>query len=212
MPHRINRRQFLKATAAVAAITILPSASARSYAANDAVAVGIIGVGNQGRENRLWLARDGAIIAALCDIDKNAIAKALKDHPDAKTYTDFRKMLEAEKGIDGVMVSTADHTHAVASIMAMRLGKGACTEKPLCHSIYEARLLAAEAKKNKVATQLDNENHSAEGLRKCVEWVRGGVIGPVREVHIWTDRPIWPQGIAQRPPAKSVPDYLDWDL
>jgi predicted dehydrogenase len=213
MPQRLRRREFLQATAAAAAaFVILPSTSARTYAANDTVGVGIIGVGGQGKVNRLWLKNDGAAILALCDVDKSRAEEGLKDHADAKIYADFRKMLEAEKGLDGVMISTADHTHAVASIMAMRLGIAACTEKPLCHSIAEARLLAEVARQTKVATQLDNENHAVEGLRKIVDWVQADVIGDVREVHIWTDRPIWPQGLKERPPTKPVPANVDWDL
>jgi predicted dehydrogenase len=220
MSTNITRRGFLKSAAVAAGITIVPSRLlcgaparvGRTYAANEKVNVGIIGAGGQGAVNRKWLQNDGANIVALCDVDGKRVEAAAKDHPGAKTWADFRKMLDEQKEIDGVMVSTADHTHAVASMMAMKLGKGVCTEKPLTHSVYEARALAEAARKYKVATQLDNENHSADGLRMLVEWVRAGAIGKVTEVHIWTDRPIWPQGIAQRPPTKPVPANLDWDL
>ena len=212
MPYRFNRRDFLKATAAATTLTVLGAGSAAAYAANEKVNVACVGVGNQGKVNRLWLAKDGANIVALCDIDKKAIDEAVKDHAGAKTWTDFRKMLQEQKDIDGVMVSTADHTHAVISMMAIQLGKGVCTEKPLTHSVWEARALGEAARKYKVATQMDNENHSVEGLHKVVEWVQAGVIGTVREVHIWTDRPIWPQGVKQRPASQPAPAHVDWDL
>ena len=212
MTHAMSRRKFLKTTAAASAFTLLAARSSVTYAVNETVNVGIVGVGGQGGANRNWLKKDGANIVALCDVDRDRCEAGLKDHPGAKTYTDFRKMLETQKEIDGVMVSTADHTHAVISMTAMRLGKGVCTEKPLTHSIWEARMLAEAARKYKVATQHDNENHAETGVRRLVEYVQAGAIGAVKEVHIWSDRPIWPQGIAQRPPTKPVPPNLDWDL
>jgi predicted dehydrogenase len=212
VPQSVTRRTFLKSTAAVAGLTLVGSRSSVAYAVNETVNVGIVGAGGQGGVNRNWLKRDGANIVALCDVDRGSLDKALKDHPGAKTYVDFRKMLETQKEIDGVMVSTADHTHAVISMTAMKLGKGVCTEKPLTHSIYEARMLAEGARKYKVATQHDNENHAETGVRRLVEYVRAGAIGAIKEVHIWSDRPIWPQGIAQRPASKPVPATLEWDL
>ena len=209
---RITRRELLKSTAAAAALTIVASRSSMTYAANDTVNVGIVGAGGQGGVNRKWLKGDGANIVALCDVDSKAVEKALPDHPGAKTYSDFRKMLETQKEIDGIMVSTADHTHAVISMTAMKLGKGVCTEKPLTHSIWEARQLAEAARKYKVATQHDNENHAESGVRRLVEAVQAGAVGTVKEVYIWSDRPIWPQGIAKRPPSKPVPANLNWDV
>ncbi len=220
MAHRITRRTFLKtAAAAGATLTILPSGLARTYRANYKVNLGIIGVGGMGGGNRNRLkqiSKDpiGANnIVALCDVDRNRLAQSAGDHPGAKTYVDFRKMLtEMHKAIDAVCVSTPDHTHFPASMLAMKLGMGVDTEKPLTHSVWEARQMGLAAAKYQVATQLDNENHSNSGLRRVVEWVRAGVIGKVREVHIFTNRPIWPQGIAKRPPTEPVPKQLDWDL
>jgi predicted dehydrogenase len=211
---RISRRAFLKAgAAAAAAVTLVPALAARTYAANDSVNLGIIGVGGMGQGNREWFKRIGGNkIVALCDIEQARLDGALTDHPGAKTWFDYRKMLEEQKEIDAVMVSTPDHHHYPASMMAMQLGKGVDTEKPLTHSVWEARQLALGAAKYKVATQMDNEGHATEGLRKCVEWVQSGAIGPVKEAHIWTDRPIWPQGIPKRPPTKPVPPGVDWDL
>ena len=209
---RITRRELLKSSAAAAALTIVASRSSMAYAANDTVNVGIVGAGGQGGVNRKWLKGDGANIVALCDVDSRAVEKALPDHPGAKTYSDFRKMLETQKEIDGIMVSTADHCHAVISMTAMKLGKGVCTEKPLTHSIWEARQLAEAARKYKVATQHDNENHAESGVRRLVEAVQAGAIGTVKEVYIWSDRPIWPQGVTKRPPTKPVPATLNWDV
>jgi predicted dehydrogenase len=204
----LSRRAFLGTGAAA----FLASRSSRSYAANDAVNVAIVGTGGMGAGNRKELAGIGAAIVALCDADRARAEAALKDHPGARIWTDFRKMLLEQKDIDAVMVSTPDHLHAPASMMAMKLGKAVDTEKPLTHSVYEARALAEAARKHKVATQMDNEGHASNEVRQCAEWLQAGVIGPVREAHIWTDRPIWPQGIPKRPASKPVPASLDWDL
>ena len=220
MTHRITRRTFLKSAAAAGAtLTILPSGLAAVYRANYKVNLGIIGVGGMGGGNRNHFKKIGEEpigannIVALCDVDRDRLAQAAADHPGAKTYVDFRKMLtEMHKAIDAVCVSTPDHSHFPASMLAMKLGMGVDTEKPLTHSLWEARQMGLAAAKYGVATQLDNENHSNPGLRSLVEWVRAGVIGKVREVHIWSDRPIWPQGIKERPPTEPVPKNLEWDL
>ena len=213
MSDRISRRKLLKAAGAATAITLLPEGLARGYAANETVNLGIIGTGGMGRGNRLWFKRIGGNnIVALGDVDHKRLEGSLKDHPGAKTYVDYRKMLDEQKNIDAVMVSTPDHHHFPASMLAIKLGKGVCTEKPLTHSVWEARQLALAAAQYKVATQMDNEAHASEGLRRCVEWIQSGAIGKVREVHIWTDRPIWPQGIKERPPVKPAPQGLEWDL
>lgn len=147
-----------------------------------------------------------------CDVDKGRWDKIAKWAPDAKSYTDWRKMLEAhEKEIDAVVVTTPDHSHACASAVALNMGKHVYTEKPLTWSIGEARALAELAAAKKVATQMGNMGHANEGNRRVVEAVRGGVIGDIVEIHTWTNRPVWPQGIAQRPPTKPVPPNLDWD-
>jgi len=212
MTGQLNRRQFLKAAGATAAFTIIPGGLVRGFAANNKVNVACIGVSGMGGGNRQWLARIGANIVALCDVDSKSVEGALKEHPQAKTWADFREMLEKQKEIDAVMVSTPDHIHYPASMLAMKLGKHVCTEKPMAHSVWEARQMALAAKKYKVATQHDHENHAVDGLRTLVEWVKSGAIGKVTEVHIWSDRPIWPQGITKRPASKPVPPTLNWDL
>jgi hypothetical protein len=157
-------------------------------------------------------------------VDSERAADTFDQFPNARKFRDFRVMFDkmAEE-IDAVIVATPDHTHAVATMEAMRRGKHVYTEKPLTHSIWEARQLTEAARNYGVATQMGNQGHSSEGARQTVEWIQAGVIGEVREVHCWSDRPIrgtrfegrmyWPQGVSERPPDRPpVPDTLDWDL
>jgi len=156
-----------------------------------------------------------ANMVALCDVDDRRAAGIYKNAPNTPKYRDFRIMLEKEeKNIDGVIVGTPDHTHAVAAMMAMKMGKHVFVQKPLTHSIYEARMLTEAARKYKVATQMGNQGHSTNGTRLTIEWVADGAIGPIREVHCWTDRPSghWPQGIDRPAETVPVPVELDWDL
>jgi predicted dehydrogenase len=182
------------------------------FGANERLNVACIGVGGKGAGEVRDIAETGSNIVALCDVDEERGARMFKQFPMAKRYNDFRVMLEQQKDIDAVTVSTPDHTHAPASVMAMKLGKHVYCQKPLTHSIYEARVMAETAAKTKVATQMGNQAHAGEPIRRGVELVRAGVIGPVHEVHTWTNRPIWPQGIAGRLPPQPVPPTLDWDL
>jgi len=212
MKRRISRRSFLKSSAAVAATTIVPAGVARGYAANEKVNVAMIGVMGVAAGNRGAVAGAGGNIVALCDVASNSLQRAASQHPQAKTWSDYRKMLQEQKNIDAVMVSTPDHTHAPPSMMAIKLGKHVSTEKPLSHNVCEARALGEAAKKHKVVTQMDNEGHAGEAIRVTVEWLQSGAIGEVTEAHIWTNRPIWPQAIAKRPKPQPVPKNLDWDL
>jgi predicted dehydrogenase len=170
-----------------------------------------IGVGGRGANNVDACHMEN--IVALCDVDQNHAGKTFERYPQAGKYRDFRKMLEKEeKNIDAVTVSTPDHVHAAASMMAMKMGKHVYCEKPLTHSIYEARVLTEAARKYKVATQMGNGGRSGEGVRLICEWIWSGAIGLVREVHVWTNRPIWPQGIDRPKETSPVPPTLDWDL
>mgnify|MGYP000176877517 CR=1 FL=1 len=208
----LHRRDFLgRAGAGFAGIAILSSRSARTFAANDSVNMAIVGVGGQGAVNRGELKGLSSIVA-LCDVDTGRLEASRKDHPGAQAWTDYRKMLQEQKEIDAVMISTPDHLHAPCAMMAIKLGKAVDVEKPMTHNIHEARALAEAARTHRVATLMDNEGHASDDVRRCAEWLQAGVIGPVREAHIWTDRPIWPQGLAQRPPSKPVPKHLVWDL
>ncbi|MCZ6793100.1 MAG: Gfo/Idh/MocA family oxidoreductase [Planctomycetota bacterium] len=176
-----------------------------------------VGIGGMGAGNLMGLRSEN--IVALCDVDQKYAARSYHRFPGARRYVDFRVMLERQKDIDAVMVATPDHMHAPISMMAIRLGKHVYCEKPLTHTVYEARKLAEAAREHKVATQMGNRGQAREGVRRLCEWIWDGAIGPVREVHAWTDRPMkgiygqyWPQGVerpADRPP---VPSSIDWDL
>jgi predicted dehydrogenase len=210
----ISRRKFVAAAASSLAFTYIPK---RVWGANDRFYLAGIGVGGKGAGEVRDLTKAGAKFVALCDVDENRAGKTFQSFPDAKRYKDFRVMLQKEKGIDAVTVSTPDHTHAVASLMAMVLGKHVYCQKPLTHSIYEARVMAQAAGYYKVQTQMGNQAHAGEPIRRAVELVRSGIIGPVREVHAWTNRPIWPQGQRaleerKRLAGEPKPAYLDWDL
>jgi predicted dehydrogenase len=157
--------------------------------------------------------RKHANIYALCDVDTDYAGRIFKGYPKAKVYQDFRKMLDNEKEIDAVVIGSPDHTHAVMATWAMKMGKHVYCEKPLCKTIYEARKLAETAKKMNVVTQMGNQGHASEDARLINEWIADGAIGNVTEVHLSTNRPIWPQGDIERPQEiPSVPASLDWNL
>src|SRR3954452_25600670 len=184
--HRLNRRSFVRATAASAfAFTVI---SGRAWGANERVNLACIGIGGKGAGEVSDLSAAGANIVALCDLDRE------------------------DKAIDAVSVSTPDHTHCLASVLAMRQGKHVYCQKPLTRTIGEARLMTRVAREQKVATKMGNQAHAGEPIRRGVELIRAGLIGKVREVHCWTNRPIWPQGMTARPAPTPVPENLDWDL
>ncbi len=215
MRRPITRRAFLEQSAlagvgfwAAGGVTLADSKSP-----NEKLNIAIIGAGGQGGGNLGAVAGQGQNIVALCDVDEQRAGKAFETYPEAKKYRDFRKMLdEMQKTIDAVVVSTPDHCHAAASVMAMKLGKHVYCEKPLTWSVHEARVMRETAAKMKVATQMGNQGTSSAGLRRAVELIQAGAIGPVREAHIWTNRPIWPQGMARPTEAQPVPQTLAWDL
>ncbi len=176
------------------------------------VRVASIGCGGMGKNDVVGVERDGAVIAALCDVDARMGSEAFDWYPQVPHYTDFREMLDNETDIDAVMVSTPDHTHAPAALYAMAKGKHVYVQKPLTVTIYEARMLRAAARKHRVATQMGNQGHSADDVRALCEVIWAGVIGDIKEVHCWSDRPIWPQNLSGPWPAEPVPETLDWDL
>ena len=176
-----------------------------------------VGLGGQGTHDLSQLTSEN--IVALCDVDSAHAGGTFKKYPRAKLYTDFRKMLETQKDIDAVVVATPDHLHAPVSLAAIRLGKHVYCEKPLTHSVWEARQMAKAAREHKVATQMGNQGQASEETRLLCETVWDNAIGPVREAHIWTDRPsnglfaeYWPQGIERPKDCPAVPSTLDWDL
>jgi predicted dehydrogenase len=174
-----------------------------------------IGSGGQGGGDINNMAGLGANVVALCDVDHAHAAGTFKRYPKATVYKDFRRMLDKEeKNIDAVTVGTPDHIHAVASMDAIRRGKHVYCEKPLTHTIYEARQLTIAAEKHGVVTQMGNQGHATEGARLTNEWIQAGVIGEVREVHTWSDRAgkLWKQGIGRPTETPAVPATMDWDL
>ncbi len=169
------------------------------------VGLGVRGLGNMEK-------CEGAEIVALCDVDRSLAAVAFEAYPQAAKHKDFRRMLDKEKGIDAVVVSTPDHTHAAVAAEAMRRGKHVYVEPPLAHDVWEVRQLARLARETGVITQMGIERHSGAGIRRAVEMLWGGGLGPIQEVHCWTNRPQWPQGIERPQQPAPLPEGLDWDL
>jgi predicted dehydrogenase len=212
----VSRRFFLMSSTALLAAssstlarkTTLSRSGYKSL--NEKLNIAAIGAGGKGATDIDGCKSEN--IVALCDTDWQNAAKTFDKFPNAKRYKDFRVMLDKEKGIDAVTVSTPDHTHAVAAMAAMERGIHVYVQKPLTHDIFEARRLTVAARKYGVATQMGNQGHSGEGVRQLCEIIWSGAIGNVREVHAWTNRPIWPQGIAASLPQEPVPDTFDWDV
>ncbi len=174
--------------------------------------VACIGIAGKGQSDTLALANENVV--ALCDVhqDPKRLQKVLEAFPKAKFYTDYRKMLdEMDEQIDAVTVSTPDHTHFPAAMKAISMGKHAYVQKPLTRTIWEARQLTLAARRHGVATQMGNQHHASEGPRFLMEWLAAGAIGDVTEVHVWTNRPIWPQGIGRPEEKMGVPGALDWN-
>ncbi len=220
---KINRRKFMKLTSAsgISTFIIVPRhvlGGAGFTPPSDKLNIAGIGVGGRGADVLQELESENII--ALCDVDQTRAENTFLKYPKAIRYIDFRVMLEKEKSIDAVMVAPPDHTHAVAVISALNLGKHVYCEKPLTHTITEAREIAKAAKNSKVATQMGNQGMEFEGNRLINEWITAGVIGPVHEVHVWSDRPTrrgstdlwWPQGIDRPKATPPIPPTLDWDL
>jgi len=218
----MNRRTFIRNTAAaVPAFMIVPRhilGGPGFTPPSDRLNIAGIGFGGQGQWDLQEMESEN--IVALCDVDWDYAAKVFEKYPGAKRFKDFRVMLEKEKGIDAVAIATPDHTHAVACMAAIRHGKHVFCEKPLTHTVFEAREIAKAAAASKVATQMGNQGMAFEGNRLIKEWLADGAIGDVREVHVWSDRPThvgtkdlyWPQGISRPADTPPVPATLDWDL
>ena len=176
-----------------------------------------IGVGGQGGHDISQMTDEN--IVALCDVDTAHAGGTFRRHPGAKIHKDYRKMLEEQKDIDAVVIATPDHQHAIIAMTAIKMGKHVYCEKPLTHTVWEARQLARAAREHKVATQMGNQGQASEETRQLCELIWDNAIGPVREVHVWTDRPanglfneFWPQGVDRPMETRRVPDTLDWDL
>jgi len=210
----LSRRSFLGATAtATAALSFLPRhvlGESGIVSPSQKLNIAGVGIGGKGLDDLQNLASEN--IVALCDVDHNYAAPAFKKWPEAKRHRDFRKMLETQKDIDAVVIATPDHLHFPIAMWAIRHGKHVYCQKPLTHTLAETRALARAASQSKVATQMGNQGNAGEGVRLIQEWIEDGAIGVVREVHAWTEKPIWPTGIVRPTDSPPVPEGMDWDL
>jgi predicted dehydrogenase len=211
---RIDRREFIK-TGCLAAggLAFGVPALLRGQNLNSKLNIACIGIGGKGRSDTDACADEN--IVALCDVDSGSAAYAMqtRKYPSAKFYKDFRQLLEQMGNqIDAVTVSTPDHMHAIVASAAMKRNKAVFCQKPLTQTIYEARYLRKMAKERKLVTQMGNQGSSADGLRRAVETIQDGLIGQVHEVHVWTNRPVWPQGMDRPLGEDPVPATLDWDV
>ena len=215
--HDVSRRRFIRNSSLVAGgIMIVPRhVLGRGYIApSDKLNIAAIGVGGKGSVNIDLSYNNGAAnIVALCDVDDRQSAEMRKRFPKAPYYADYRELYEKEaKNFDAVIISTPDHMHAVMALPVMQMGKHIYLEKPLTHDIYEARVLTEAAKKYKIVTQMGNQGSSGDDTRKIETWVQSGLIGSVKTVHVWTNRPVWPQGIATPAGNFPIPEGVNWDL
>src|SRR5436190_8704740 len=226
----MTRRQFLgnstKAAAGFAAANLMLHANRapgapRRLAANDKLNIAFIGTAGRASSNIAEMTQPEDLnVIALCDVDEKNLNSTGQKFPNAKRYRDFRKLLETEKLLDAVVISTPDHFHASACVMALKLGRHVYCEKPLTRTVKEARAVTLAAREARVATQMGNQGMAFDGNRLIKEWLADGAIGPVREVHVWSDRPTnagktplyWPQGIERPGDTPPVPASLDWDL
>ena len=222
----LTRRDWLGGAAATAGLLAIPGqAAARRLRPSDRVNIAVIGAGGMGAQNMAKLTSQN--IVALADVDFDHVAKSFVDNkgvarPEmqplkaaydrAARFADYRRMFDARKDIDAVVIATPDHHHAIAAKQAMERGLHVYVQKPLTYTVREGRTLLEVARRNpKLVTQMGNQGHSGDDGRRVVEWIRAGVIGRVREVHVWTNRPLWPQGEV-RPAAVTAPSSLDWNL
>ncbi len=215
-PQALSRRSFVQRAAAVAAFTIVPRhvLGGRAYAApSEKLNIAGVGIGGVGRSFLEGCAgEERARIAFLCDVDHQYAKPVFDEYPQAKRYRDYREMLAQEKDIDAVLVATPDHTHAVITMEALRRGKHVLCVKPLTRTIHEARTVMAAARKAGVATQVTASSSTSDSAATLCEMLWSGAIGEVREVHCWSNRPLWPQGMARPEGSDPVPEHLDWDL
>ncbi|HUQ71646.1 MAG TPA: Gfo/Idh/MocA family oxidoreductase [Planctomycetaceae bacterium] len=214
MSRKSTRRQFLHQSATLGTAFWVGS-SARGWtqarSAIETIRFACIGVEGKGSQDRDDAGRHGEV-AVLCDVDQEKLDKAAARFPKAKKYSDYRKMYDECAGdFDAITVSTPDHSHAPAAVRGMQLGKHCFCQKPLTYTVAEARMMRTLAAEKKLATQMGNQGTSYNGLREAVEIVRRGDLGPVKEVHVWTDRPIWPQGQGRPSIADPVPPHLNWN-
>jgi len=210
----MKRRNFVKNIGATGlALTVVPSFTVSGLghlAPSDKLNIAGIGIGGKGKVNLKNMV--GQNIVALCDVDYEYAAPVFETYPGARRYKDFRIMLEKQKDIDAVVIAAPDHTHALQAAAAMELGKHVYVQKPLTHSVWESRYLTKLAERTGVVTQMGNEGHSRDTVYEVAEVVQSGCLGTIKEVHVWTNRPIWRQGMPKPVKEVKVPNTLDWEL
>ncbi|MEX0988374.1 MAG: Gfo/Idh/MocA family oxidoreductase [Bacteroidales bacterium] len=210
----MNRRNFVKNTAASGlALTVIPSFAVSGMGhipPSDRLNIAGIGIGGKGKVNLKNMV--GQNITALCDVDFDYAKPVFEAYPAAKRYQDFRKMFDEQKDIDAVVIATPDHTHTHTAAAALELGKHVYLQKPLTHSVWESRYLTKLANEAGTVTQMGNEGHSSDTVYEVAEVVQSGCLGTIREVHVWTNRPIWRQGMPKPDKVVKIPRTLDWDL
>ena len=208
-----TRRRFLRTTGLGAGAVLGFPAIVRGQNLNDRIRVAAVGVGGKGGSDIAGIAEAGCDIVGICDVDMRTLDKAAEKYPEAKKFTDFREMFsKMDADIDAVSVSAPDHIHGVAGIPAMQSGKHVFIQKPLTQTVWESRVMRDLAREKGLATQMGNQGSSFDGLRRSVEVIQSGVLGKPLELHVWTNRPVWPQGLDRPEGSDPVPDYLDWDL
>jgi predicted dehydrogenase len=214
MTQRTTRRRFMGTSAAIGAGYWIGSQAVAKAADSplQSLSAACVGVGGKGSSDTSHIGEQGVSIVGLCDVDQGTLTKKGREFPDAKQFSDYREMLDqlGDK-VDIVTVSTPDHNHACAAIKAMRMKKHVYCQKPLTWSIREARMMQEVAKETGVVTQMGNQGTSENGLREAVEVVRSGAIGDVSEVHIWSNRPVWPQGVGRPAGEDPIPEGLNWE-
>ncbi|HJM64607.1 MAG: Gfo/Idh/MocA family oxidoreductase [Roseibacillus sp.] len=215
--NRMTRRTFLGGLSSASAASLLPGSVWAKRSPNETPNLAAVGVGGKGWVDSNGAAKHGNIVA-FCDVEgskgrkRGGVASAAGKWPKARRYTDWRVMLEKEKNLDGITVSTPDHMHAAVTMTALQQGIGCYTQKPLTRTIHESRKVAEAAARSGVATQMGNQNHSGTTYRTLVDLVKKGMIGKVKRAHAWSNRPIWPQGIKRPSATATPPDSLQWDL
>ncbi|MDB5321831.1 MAG: oxidoreductase domain protein [Phycisphaerales bacterium] len=213
MKKPLSRRRFMYGVASVAGATFAgPYIVRAAEVGTEKIRVACVGVGGKGGSDVDQVAAGGGEVMSLCDIDEKTLKGKAKNFPNAKLFNDFRKMFEQmEKSIDAVTVSIPDHCHGIVAGTAMKMGKHVYCQKPLTQTVYEARALRQLAKDKKVATQMGNQGSAGPGLRRAVEVIQAGVIGHVSEVHVWSNRPVWPQGLDRPQGEDQAPPTVNWD-
>jgi predicted dehydrogenase len=209
MTKQTSRRTFLQQSA-TAGLALPMVISSSAFGANDRLNIAAVGVNGKGKGD-IASTSVGQNVVAICDVDDRSLEEAASTYTNARVYNDWRKLLE-QKDIDAVTISTPDHMHAPVAVSAMQLGKHVYVQKPLAHTVYEARQMRLIAAENKVVSQMGNQGHSGSGYQTLVKLIQAGAIGKVKEAHAWSNRPIWPQGINRPDRSDKVSAHLHWDL